>query len=143
MWISISELAASCGGTPSALKPCLREGAASCEFQYAGGFVRAPPLRRGSCRVTTTGLPHQIVLGFCKDLATQEQPWVPVIVVEHVAAARAGISTAQFALIVRGLLKLDWVRLHVPMATSTPLMRAMTRVADAAVAVDIVSSFSA
>ena len=142
MWMSIPLLAQACGCAEIALRQCLLAGSANYRFQWAGGFVRVLPHGTDDCVVTAKGAAQtQIVLKLCSELTTQEQPWLPVIVLEHVACCFATFSCAQLTATVNCLRRLDWVRLSSKAGTELTFIRAMTREADTAVAREIVTSF--
>ena len=141
MWMSIQALAELCGCSEGALLSCLRAEAATFHVPYAGGFVRRPPGGVRSCRVTTTGLPHRIVFRLCGELTTEAQPWVPVLVVEHVISNRTPLSCGDFTAAVNLLLHMDWVRVSHESTGQPAMVRIMGRRADAAEAASIVASF--
>ena len=85
MWTSIPALAASYGCSDADLKQCLREGAAAFQLQYGGDFVRVPPAFTNACHVSSNDTPDQTLLKLRLCQTTRQQPWVPVIVLEHVA----------------------------------------------------------
>jgi hypothetical protein len=82
-----------------------------------------------------------MILKLCMGQTTKQQPWVPVIVLEHIAQWSASLSCAQFTTAVNDMWRCDWIRLSARGGDGTLMMRAMTRAADAEIASDIVALF--